>query len=120
MIYLFYGNDTKNKRKAYDAFAKSLAKVPAFTFIKNDFNREQVQSFFSGAGLFFDTCAIFFENVFDRYDSEKQRSPNKMVIDNDEIASLSQNPLDYFYPKHSFTRDSSKLSQQALVESSNK
>ena len=69
MIYLFYGNDTKNKRKAYDAFAKSLAKVPAFTFIKNDFNREQVQSFFSGAGLFFDTCAIFFENVFENEDT---------------------------------------------------
>ena len=68
MIYLFAGNDTKKKRSAYEKFAQSMNKLSSFTFIKNDFDQVAVTSLFSGQGLFFEKCVVYFENVFDNED----------------------------------------------------
>jgi DNA polymerase III delta subunit len=53
MIYLFSGDDVKNKLGTYE---KLLAKAPKgseiFRLAKNDFNPAQLEGFYSGAGLF--------------------------------------------------------------------
>ncbi len=66
MIYLFAGNDTKKKRLACDKFLESLKGLQVFRVIKNDFDPAQVESFYSGRGLFFDKCVIYFDNVFEQ------------------------------------------------------
>ncbi len=74
MIYLFCGDDTKSKHKDYGQFMKSLPASPTITptgaqifFIgKNDFDPMQVESFYSGSGLFFTKCTVVFTNVFEK------------------------------------------------------
>lgn len=67
MIYLFCGDDTKNKHKAYEKFIGSFHKEMEIFFIgKNDFNPIQTESFYSGQGLFFEKCAVIFTNIFER------------------------------------------------------
>jgi hypothetical protein len=73
MIYLFSGDDVKNKHESYEKFIKSLpleVGMPVGTEIffigKNDFNEMEVESFYSGAGLFFKKCIIVFTNIFEK------------------------------------------------------
>lgn len=66
MIYLFAGDDVTKKRLSYDKFIKSIkAGTEVFYINKNDFDPIQIESFFSGSGLFFDTCIIVFSNIFE-------------------------------------------------------
>ncbi len=71
MIYLFAGNDTKSKRRAYEKFSTLYSEVETFSVIKNDFNEKQVESFYSGSGLFFEKCVVYFENVFENTDARE-------------------------------------------------
>ncbi len=65
MIYLFTGDDTKKKINFYESFLKTLAgNLEVFHINKNDFNPVQVESFYSGAGLFFSKCIVVFSDVF--------------------------------------------------------
>jgi len=67
MIYLFCGDDTKNKHENYEKFIKSVPKGTEVFFIgKNDFNPTQTESFYSGSGLFFTKCVIVFTNIFEK------------------------------------------------------
>jgi len=67
MIYLFCGDDVKNKYEIYEKFIKSIhVDVEIFFIGKNDFNPIEVESFYSGAGLFFTKCVIVFTNIFER------------------------------------------------------
>ncbi|MFZ2072510.1 MAG: hypothetical protein WA101_00965 [Minisyncoccia bacterium] len=67
MIYLFSGDDFKNKHKAYEKFIESLSKdVETFFISKNDFDKIQTESFYSGSGLFFKKCAVIFTDIFER------------------------------------------------------
>jgi hypothetical protein len=67
MIYLFCGDDTKNKHESYEKFIKSLSSDTETFFVgKNDFNPMEVESFYSGSGLFFKKCAVIFTNVFEK------------------------------------------------------
>lgn len=66
MIYLFAGDDSKNKLLAYEKFIKSLAKdTEIFQFTRNNFDQIQISSFYSGSGLFFQKSLIVFSNVFE-------------------------------------------------------
>ncbi len=66
MIYLFSGDDSKNKIKAYENFIESISKdVEIFYVSKNDFDPMQIESFYSGSGLFFKKCAVVFSNVLE-------------------------------------------------------
>ena len=66
MIYLFCGDDTKNKHFGYEKFIKSIPKSTEVFFIgKNDFNKMTVESFYSGSGLFFTKCVVIFTNIFE-------------------------------------------------------
>jgi hypothetical protein len=53
MIYLFCGDDAKNKLAAYENFVKTLQSEGEIIFLnKNNFDKTQLQSLYSGAGLF--------------------------------------------------------------------
>lgn len=67
MIYLFAGDDISHKREAYEGFIRSIPKETAiFSISRNDFDRTQIESFYSGSGLFFKKSTIIFENIFER------------------------------------------------------
>ena len=67
MIYLFCGDDAKNKHENYEKFIKSIPVDTDIFFIgKNDFNPTQTESFYSGAGLFFTKCVVVFTNIFEK------------------------------------------------------
>jgi len=67
MIYLFTGDDTKKKLDAYEKFLKTFQKgMEIFSINKNDFNPIQIESFYSGAGLFFNKCAVIFKNILEK------------------------------------------------------
>jgi len=86
MIYLFAGDDAQNKRGAYEQFKKSLPEATETFFInKNDFDPFQLENFYSGFGLFFTRCTVFFENIFER---EENRI---FVLKKLELISESQN-----------------------------
>jgi DNA polymerase III delta subunit len=67
MIYLFCGEDAKKKHESYEKFIKSMpAGIETFFVGKNDFNQMEVESFYSGAGLFFKKCVVVFTNIFEK------------------------------------------------------
>ena len=71
MIYLFAGEDTKKKLAIYEKFLKTLPKEVEIFFInKNDFNPVQTESFYSGAGLFFNKCVVVFRNIFEKEEAQ--------------------------------------------------
>ena len=67
MIYLFCGDDSKNRHKGYEDFLKSIpVDVETFFIGKNDFDQMVVESFYSGSGLFFTKCMVIFTNIFEK------------------------------------------------------
>jgi hypothetical protein len=67
MIYLFCGDDVKNKYSSYEKFIKSIPTGTDIFFIgKNDFDPIQTESFYSGSGLFFTKCIVVFTNIFEK------------------------------------------------------
>lgn len=67
MIYLFTGDDSKRKILNYEKFIDSLGQdIETFSISKNEFNKIQIESLYSGAGLFFNKCLVIFSNVFER------------------------------------------------------
>jgi len=66
MIFLFAGDDAKNKHSAYEKFIKSLVKERELISIgRNSFDPLQIESFYSGASLFYPISAIIFENILE-------------------------------------------------------
>lgn len=67
MIYLFSGDDTKTKQGAYTKFIKSIPKGTETFFIsRNELNKMQLESFYSGSGLFFTKCVVVLSNTLER------------------------------------------------------
>jgi hypothetical protein len=70
MIYLFTGDDAKTKRSAYEKFLRSLSNKPDLLFInRNNFNKLQVESLYSGAGLFTPKSTVVFEGILEYEDN---------------------------------------------------
>jgi hypothetical protein len=66
MLYLFTGDDTKNKTLNYGKFIKSIpADTETFFINRNDFDPDQIESFYSGASLFSPLSAVIFQNIFE-------------------------------------------------------
>jgi len=89
MIYLFYGDDTKNKHASYGKFIKSMsaqtnasADTQRFFIGKNDFNPMETESFYSGSGLFFTKCVVIFTNIFEKEET-LNFVLNKLVLMNE-------------------------------------
>jgi len=63
MIYLFAGDDIPNRLSAYETFIKSVpSEAEIFKFNRNDFNPDQIGSFYSGARLFGKKSTVVFLN----------------------------------------------------------
>ena len=72
MIYLFTGDDINKKHLAFEKFIKSLPKSTEKFFInRNDFNPMQIESFYSGAGLFFQKSSIIFSDILEREETRE-------------------------------------------------
>ena len=94
MIYLFAGDDAKTKREVYEKFIKSLPKNTETFFInKNNFDMAQTESFYSGSGLFFAKCIVFFENIFEREENLD------FILGKLELINKSQNDFIFFEGK---------------------
>jgi len=71
MLYLFSGDDAENKILSYEKFIKSIpAGTETFFMNRNDFDQTQIESLYSGAGLFFSKCAVIFQNIFEREETQ--------------------------------------------------
>ncbi len=69
MIYLFAGDDADKKIANYQKFITLLPKeTEVFKIARNNFDKVEIESFFSGSGLFFKTCAVVFSNILERED----------------------------------------------------
>ncbi len=67
MIYLFAGDDTAKKKKAYNNFLETLkGGVEVLEINHNSFDRMQVESLYSGGGLFSSKFVVVFNNILDR------------------------------------------------------
>src|SRR3989344_1023329 len=70
MIYLFAGDNEDKKLSAYESFLSSLpGNIEIFSFSRDNFNQMQIESLYSGAGLFFDQSAAIFSGVLEREDT---------------------------------------------------
>lgn len=86
MIYLFTGDDFQAKNSAYEKFIESISKeVEVFSVSKNNFNPMEIESFYSGDGLFFSKCAVLFSNAFENENSRD------FLIENLNLISGSKN-----------------------------
>ncbi len=94
MLYLFAGDDAKTKRKAYEEFIKSVEKDTERFFVsRNNFNKMELESFYSGAGLFFKKCAVFLENILE-YEEQ-----GDFVLDKLDLMSSSANDFIFLESK---------------------
>lgn len=90
MIYLFCGDDTKNKLSSYEKFLKSIPEGTENFFInRNDFNKMQIESLYSGSGLFFARSAAIFSNIFE---NEETRD---FILEKLEL--MSQSPSSFVF-----------------------
>lgn len=65
MIYLFSGDDSKNKILNYEKFIKSLPASETFFVNRNSFDPVQIESFYSGSSLFSALSTVVFQNIFE-------------------------------------------------------
>ncbi|MFA5792043.1 MAG: hypothetical protein WC884_03330 [Candidatus Paceibacterota bacterium] len=66
MLYLFSGDDTKNKIISYERFIKSIPESTETFFInRNDFNKAQIENFYSSSALFSSLSSIIFSNILE-------------------------------------------------------
>jgi hypothetical protein len=74
MIYLFSGNDSNNKLKAYEKFIKSIpAGTETFSINRNNFDQMQIESLYSGSSLFSAKSTVIFSNIFANEVSEEMQ-----------------------------------------------
>src|SRR3989344_6902724 len=67
MLYLFSGDNVKEKNLSYEKFIKSLPPgMETFSVNGNDFNPTQIESFYSGSSLFSPMSAVLFRDVLER------------------------------------------------------
>lgn len=77
MIYLFAGDDTNKKLKAIETFLRGEGKgLETFSIGKSDFDRMQIESFYSGSGLFSSKSLVILSGILDKEDDRE------FVIDN--------------------------------------
>jgi hypothetical protein len=71
MLYLFCGDDTPKKLEALESFVKKNGKgAEPFSISPNNFDRAQIESLYSGGGLFFTKSLVIFSGGLER---EEQR-----------------------------------------------
>ncbi len=80
MIYLFSGDDVKNKLSNYEKFIKSAPIGAEIFYInRNSFDPAQIESFYSGASLFSVLSAVVFQDIFE-YEETRDFILNKLEL----------------------------------------
>jgi hypothetical protein len=80
MLYLFFGNDSSRKLKAFESFSKTILKdTDVLTISRNNFNKMQIESLYSGASLFSAKLAIVFSNILE-YEEQRDFILEKLEI----------------------------------------
>src|SRR5688572_18143049 len=71
MIYLFCGDDAKEKLASYEKFIKALPKqAEIFSINRNNLDPVQIESFYSGPGLFSKLSAVIFNGILEREETK--------------------------------------------------
>lgn len=88
MIYLFSGDDAKNKIINYEKFIKdSSIGLETFFVNRNNFNRMQIESLYSGSSLFSQKSLTLFSNVFEYEDTRD------FILEKLKLMGESDNPF---------------------------
>ncbi|MEI8174561.1 MAG: hypothetical protein WCG28_01275, partial [bacterium] len=88
MIYLFTGDDFKNKLISYEKFVKSIPVSLETLFInRNNFNQIQIESLYSGSGLFFKKSVVIFSGILD-YEENRDFIIERLKFFGDSINSF--------------------------------
>jgi DNA polymerase III delta subunit len=70
MIYLFAGENSELRHAAYEKFLKGLPRrEEVFKISSREFDPAQVESFYSGPGLFFQKFTVVFSNILDNLEA---------------------------------------------------
>ncbi len=103
MIYLFAGDDAEKKIASYEKFLGDVsAKMEVFHIARNNFSPIEIESFYSGAGLFFKECAIVFSDILEREDErsfvfehldDMAGSPNLFIFLESKLLKTSLDPF---------------------------
>lgn len=80
MLYLFTGDDAKNKIPSYEKFLNSLpGDTETFFISRNDFDPVQLKSFYSGRSLFSVASAVIFQNILE-YEEKRDFILDKLKL----------------------------------------
>jgi hypothetical protein len=67
MLYLFAGDDSKNRISGFEKRIQSLPKgMEIFPVSRNNFDRMQIESLYSGSSLFASSSALVFQNILEQ------------------------------------------------------
>ncbi len=102
MIYLFVGDDIKNKIKAYENLLGKLSNFPLYTINRNNFDPNMIEGLYSGGNLFDAKSIVFFSNILEDTDNadflfknlDYMSSSNNIFIFNE--SKLLKAPLEAF------------------------
>ncbi len=93
MLYLFTGDDTKNKNLNYEKFIKSFpSAIPIFPINRNNFIKDQIESFYSGSSLFFLKCIVVFDGILDRQEN------SDFILS--KLEKMSESPSVFIFKEH--------------------
>jgi hypothetical protein len=117
-MYLFWGDDIKNKQKSYEEFINSLpAQAGAtngaeiFSISRNDFDKVQIESLYSGAGLFSSKYRVVFKNILDTAETRD------FILEKLDLMEQSQNDFIFLEGKlNKATLDAFKKAGQKRLE----
>ena len=115
MIYLFAGDDTRAKHASYENFLKSLsAQAGLITpteplFInRNNFNKQQVESLYSGAGLFTPKSTVVFEGILDYEDNRD------FILE--RLSFMAESPSDFVFLESKLLKSILDIFKKARTE----
>jgi len=103
MIYLFAGDDAKNKLSSYEKFLKKEAKGRDVFFVsRNNWDPVQIESLYSGSSLFSSSSVIVFQSILEHEEGREfilEKLSNLADSDSDFIfieSKLPKSILDAF------------------------
>lgn len=95
MIYLFTGDDSKKRIESLDKFlVQTSLSLEVFQINHNNFSETEIESFYSGSGLFFNKCVVLFSDILEREEeknwildrlSEMESSPNFFIFSENKL-----------------------------------
>lgn len=85
MIYLFTGDDTINRNKAYEKSLKDFNDLPLIHINKNNFSTETIESLYSDANLFDPKSIIVFSYLLE------DKNINEFILNKLEFFASSNN-----------------------------